>query len=78
MIIAELRGRHRQSAIVLGGEGQSLGTMDTFSIRTCRHSLKPCLHKFSQMYTDTNLAVNHFSLTAKFLSVFIKEHKSRT
>ena len=33
MIIAELSGRCRQSPIVLGGEGQSLGTKDTFSIR---------------------------------------------
>ena len=32
MIIAELSGRRRQSPIVLGREGQSLGTMDTFSI----------------------------------------------
>ena len=28
MIIEELSGRHRQSPIVLGGEGQSLGTKD--------------------------------------------------
>ena len=32
MIIAELSGRCRQSPIVLGGEGQSLGTKDTLSI----------------------------------------------
>ena len=32
MIIAELSGRCRQSTIVLGGEGQSLGTKDTLSI----------------------------------------------
>ena len=35
MIIAELSGRCRQSAIVLGGEGQSLGTKDTLSIGNC-------------------------------------------
>ena len=29
MIIAELSGRFRQSSIVLGREGQSLGTKDT-------------------------------------------------
>ena len=29
MIIAEVSGRLRQSPIVLGGEGQSLGTKDT-------------------------------------------------
>ena len=33
MIIAELSGRCRQSPIVLGEEGQSLGTKDTLSIR---------------------------------------------
>ena len=32
MIIAELSGRCRQSPIVLGGEGQSLGTKDALSI----------------------------------------------
>ena len=32
MIIAELSGRWRQSPIVLGEEGQSLGTKDTLSI----------------------------------------------
>ena len=32
MTIAELSGRCRQSPIVLGGEGQSLGTKDTLSI----------------------------------------------
>ena len=32
MIIAEFSGRRRQIPIVLGGEGQSLGTNDTFSI----------------------------------------------
>ena len=32
LIIAELRGRHRQSPIVLGGEDQSLGIKDTLSI----------------------------------------------
>ena len=33
LLIAELGGRSRQSAIVLGGEGQSLGTKDALSIR---------------------------------------------
>ena len=33
MIIAELSGRSRQSPIVLGGEGQSLGTKEALSIR---------------------------------------------
>ena len=33
LIIAELGGRSRQSPIVLGGEGQSLGTKDALSIR---------------------------------------------
>ena len=32
MIIAELNGRRRQSPIVLGGEGQSLGTKERLSI----------------------------------------------
>ena len=32
MIIAELSGRRRQSLIVLGGEGQSLGTKDALNI----------------------------------------------
>ena len=32
MIIAELSRRCRQSPIVLGGEGQSLGTKDALSI----------------------------------------------
>ena len=32
MIIAELSGRRRQSLIVLGGEGQSLGTKERLSI----------------------------------------------
>ena len=32
MIITELSGRCRQSPIVLGEEGQSLGTKDTLSI----------------------------------------------
>ena len=32
MIIAELSGRRRQSPIVLGGEGQSLGTKDVLNI----------------------------------------------
>ena len=32
MIIAELSGRRRQSLIVLGGDGQSLGTKDRLSI----------------------------------------------
>ena len=32
MIIAELSGRRGQSPIVLGKEGQSLGTKDTLSI----------------------------------------------
>ena len=32
MIIAELIERRRQSPIVLGGEGQSLGTKGTLSI----------------------------------------------
>ena len=32
MIIAELSGRCRQSSIVLGGEGQSLGAKDALSI----------------------------------------------
>ena len=31
MIIAEVSGRSRQSPIVLGGEGQSLGTKDILS-----------------------------------------------
>ena len=31
MIIAELSGRRRQSPIVLGGEGQSLGTKPRFN-----------------------------------------------
>ena len=30
------------------------------------------------IYTDTNLAVNHLSLTAKFLSVYSKKHKSHS
>ena len=51
MIIAELRGRCRQLPGVLGGEGEILGTKDILSwSRTCGHSLKPCLHKFSQIY----------------------------
>ena len=33
LIIAELGGRSRQSPIVLGREGQSLGTKDALSIR---------------------------------------------
>ena len=33
MIIAELSGSCRQTPIVLGGEGQSLGTKDTLSLR---------------------------------------------
>ena len=32
MIIGEPSGRHRQSPLVLGGEGQGLGTKDTLSI----------------------------------------------
>ena len=32
MTIAELSGRRRQSAIVLGGEGQSLCTKDRLSM----------------------------------------------
>ena len=32
MIIAELSGRRRQSPILLGEEGQSLGTKDTLRI----------------------------------------------
>ena len=32
IIIAELIGRYRQSPIVLGGEGQSLGAKDALSI----------------------------------------------
>ena len=31
---------------------------------------------YAYIYTDTNLAVNHLSLTAKFLSVYSKKHKS--
>ena len=34
MITADLRGRCRQSPIVLGGEGQSLGTKDILSVGT--------------------------------------------
>ena len=30
------------------------------------------------IYTDTNLAVNYLSLTAKFLPVYSKKHKSRS
>ena len=54
MIIAELSGRCRQSPIVLGGEGQSLGIKDALTIGPFnRHSLKPCFHKSSQIYINS-------------------------
>ena len=31
---------------------------------------------YAYIYTDTNLAVNYLSLTAKFVSVYMKEQKS--
>ena len=34
------------------------------------------MHIYIYIYTDTNLAVNYLSLTAKFVSVYIKEQKS--
>ena len=45
LIIAELSGRHRQSTIVLHGWGGSKSWYQGHTQhRTCRHSLKPCLH----------------------------------
>ena len=61
MIIAELRGRCRQSPIVLGGEGKSLGTKDVH--RTFGHLLKPF---FKIQYNKWSFKINLFT------KVFIK------
>ena len=50
MIIKELSGRCRQSPIVLGEEGQSLGTKDTLSIGPLDTQWSHFLHKSSQIY----------------------------
>ena len=36
------------------------------------------MHIYIYIYTDTNLAFNYLSLTAKFLSVYSKKHTSRS
>ena len=57
--------------------GMSTDRRQTFAIN---YLVKSKLVKkyYAYIYTDTNLAVNHLSLTAKFLSVYSYKHKSRS
>ena len=76
MIIAKLSGRCRQSPIVLGGEGQSLGTKDALSIGRADTHPKPCFHKLSQIHMSgfAKRYLQDFLATVSFDACSVLDH----